>query len=696
MNRKSGLRALDATVAGIATVVAVALLLATGLSEGGGPPAVEGRVRYESGTRALLLGGSWERYGGFVTDQDLAAEPRRPSFAASPLTPSILPGPAPEGGPVTYRMRVELPLRGGRYSLFVPGLPGFRALLVDGKFLYDSSAGASPPRELSFEAQGPEVSILLQSGEGGPRLEAPGLLPGYVLFGEAKGLQVQRLVAAGLPAIGVGCFAVAALFFFLLFAFWRANREFLAFSLFSLAAAFVALVSNAGILGLASPSAPAVERAYLAGLAALALAFFWFLSSAFPKRLPLWAKAAFSVPPLLLAAAALLPLASASLAELPLLGPRPLYAAVFGLCALYCLAAFAWNLVLAAKGERRALWLLSGLAIAAAGAAARRAAPAGFNAAYFAEPLGFAAFAFVAALMLVKRMGDGVESLAILTDYAADVSATVKRFIPKEFLDYLSKAEITDLRLGDHVKKEMTIFFSDIRAFTELSERLTIEENFAFINSYLARVVPLITERGGFIDKYIGDAIMAPFPGDTGPDAAIRAAVAMQEKVVEYNGHRAKMGYRPISMGVGIHTGDLMLGVVGVSDRMENTVISDAVNLASRLQAITKAFNIGLAISEQSFKELEDPGSYKYRFIGKVKVKGKAAPVSVFEIFDGIAPALFERKMKVNTFFEQGMLSYYQKDFAGAMYYFKRVLDTVPEDGAAAFYLENCMAKAAL
>jgi hypothetical protein len=127
---------------------------------------------------------------------------------------------------------------------------------------------------------------------------------------------------------------------------------------------------------------------------------------------------------------------------------------------------------------------------------------------------------------------------------------------------------------------------------------------------------------------------------------------------------------------------------------MENTVISDAVNLSSRLQSITKAFNISLAISEQAFKELEDPGIYKYRFIGKVKVKGKAAPVSVFEIFDGIAPELFERKMRANMFFEQGMLSYYQKDFGGAMYYFKRVLDIIPEDGAAGFYLENCMNKA--
>jgi two-component system sensor histidine kinase ChiS len=198
------------------------------------------------------------------------------------------------------------------------------------------------------------------------------------------------------------------------------------------------------------------------------------------------------------------------------------------------------------------------------------------------------------------------------------------------------------------------------------------------------------------VDKYIGDAIMALFGGEGAPDRAIKSAIAMNAKIVEYNSHRAKSGYRPISMGVGVHTGDLMLGVVGVSDRMENTVISDAVNLGSRLQAITKAFNVSLAISEQSFKELEDPGIYKYRFIGKVKVRGKAEPVSVFEIFDGIAPELFERKMKANMFFEQGMLSYYQKDFNGAMHHFKRVLDIIPEDGASSFYLDTCIGKALL
>jgi len=107
-------------------------------------------------------------------------------------------------------------------------------------------------------------------------------------------------------------------------------------------------------------------------------------------------------------------------------------------------------------------------------------------------------------------------------------------------------------------------------------------------------------------------------------------------------------------------------------------------------------FNVSLAISEETFKNLEDPGAYKYRFIGKVRVKGKSDPVSVFEIFDGIDPIFFEKKMKANRFFEQGMLSYYQKDFTGAMFFFRKVLEVLPEDGASAFYLDNCIVKAGL
>jgi two-component system sensor histidine kinase ChiS len=273
------------------------------------------------------------------------------------------------------------------------------------------------------------------------------------------------------------------------------------------------------------------------------------------------------------------------------------------------------------------------------------------------------------------------------------VSYLLNPFIPREFLNILHKNTALDLKLGDHTEQEMTIFFSDIRDFTALSEDLTPEESFKFINSYLTRIVPAIERHGGFVDKYIGDAILALYPQANGADMAVQTAIEIQEKLLEYNIHRAKSGYRPLAMGIGLHTGTLMLGVVGVYGRMQNTVISDAVNLASRLESMTKAFNISMAISEQTFKKLEDPGSYMYRFIGQVRVKGKAEPVSVYEILNGINPEIVDKKMKANRFFEEGMLSFKRKYYADAKDYFEKVLEILPDDGASIFYKEYCEAK---
>ncbi len=289
-----------------------------------------------------------------------------------------------------------------------------------------------------------------------------------------------------------------------------------------------------------------------------------------------------------------------------------------------------------------------------------------------------------------KKFAETTESYDGLNQ---SVTRILNPFVPAEFLNILNKKSVADLRLGDHAKQEMTIFFSDIRQFTDLSEKLTPEESFRFINSYLSRIVPIIQEHNGFVDKYMGDAILALYHRNGGADAAVQTSINIQKTIAEYNIHRLKMGYRPLSMGIGIHTGPLMIGVVGVEDRMQNTVISDAVNLTSRLESITKVFNISLAISEETFKKLEDPGSYMYRFIGKVRVKGKVDPVSVFEIFDGVNEKELEQKMKANIYFEQGMINYYQKNMVDAVSSFKKVLEILPKDGATVFYLENCMAK---
>jgi class 3 adenylate cyclase len=643
---------------------------------------------FSLGASKYLVLNRWERYPGLLDEEALAARASAATVVAVPFASPLfsLNTPTAPDGSSTYRVTVGIKTEPVSYGLYLPHTEDYASVRANGVLVYKKGQEAATASLLHFTATGPTLSLVLQSDAAGPRLEDPGCLPRLILFGRESAIQSFYLESSGTVLLIAGFFILTALFTLVLFLFWRKNVDFLALASFLFASALYTLAKTGSFIGFIGLQTRETYVLLILASSLLLSALAFLYCASFPGSFPRPARlAAMAAPGAFIIAALVLPQAGRII-----LVVLAIYAAllVLGLCAKLTMDAI--------KGNRLAPWFLPALAAAFIAFLCRGLFRSSPIAAAFLEPAGLLVFAFLSLLMLVKKVGDSFESSETLTDYVANVTTTMKRFIPSEFLECLNKEDVMDLKLGDHVKKEMTIFFSDIRAFTELSEKLTVEENFAFINSYLSRMVPILTENGGFVDKYIGDGIMALFAGEGGPDAAIRAAISMQSKMVEYNGHRAKVGYRHIGMGVGIHTGDLMLGVIGVDNRMENTVISDAVNLASRLQSITKAFNISLAISEQAFKELEDPGVYKYRFIGKVKVKGKAAPVSVFEIFDGIAPDLFERKMKANTYFEQGMLSYYQKDFGGAMYYFKRVLEIIPEDGAAAFYLENCINKATI
>jgi class 3 adenylate cyclase len=204
------------------------------------------------------------------------------------------------------------------------------------------------------------------------------------------------------------------------------------------------------------------------------------------------------------------------------------------------------------------------------------------------------------------------------------------RFVPRQFLDILGKQDYTDIRLGDQVEREMTVLFSDMRSFTSMSEQMTPKQNFDFINAYLGVMEPVIRKNNGFIDKYIGDAIMALFPGS--PDDAANAALEMREALDFFNAGSASAGLPAIEIGIGIHTGRLMLGIVGTEGRMDGTVISDAVNLAARLEGLTKQYGCPAIISEDSMARLSNPENYKFRFLDRTQVKGKKEPVTIYEL----------------------------------------------------------------
>ena len=263
------------------------------------------------------------------------------------------------------------------------------------------------------------------------------------------------------------------------------------------------------------------------------------------------------------------------------------------------------------------------------------------------------------------------------------------RFVPGEFLRCLEKESIIDVKLGDQTLREMTILSANIRLLTSIYEGRPPQENFEFINTYLSQVCPAIRQHNGFIDKYIGDRIMALFP-ETAEDA-IAAAIAMQQQVAVFNSQITQQSdYPEIAIAIGIHTGSLMLGTIGEEQRMESTVISDAVHLATHLEELTKLYGVGIIASEQTISYLAQPISYCHRLLSLVKVKGKNEAVAVFEIYEGDSPQMRELKNQTRTQFEEAVHLYYQQQFDEACQIFQEVLQVNSQDSAAEFYIQCC------
>ena len=262
-----------------------------------------------------------------------------------------------------------------------------------------------------------------------------------------------------------------------------------------------------------------------------------------------------------------------------------------------------------------------------------------------------------------------------------------ERFVPKEFISFLNKNSITDVQLGDHVAKEMVVLFADIRNFTAMSEAMTPADNFNFINVYLSYMEPVIHHCQGVIDKYIGDAIMALFPT---ADNALQAAIGMLRRLVQYNTTRGRPGRPLIRIGIGLNLGPLMLGIIGGNKRMDGTVVSDAVNLASRVEGLTKTYGVNLLITESTYAKLVEPSQYQIRVIDRVKVKGKSEAITVYEVYDADPASEISLKNQICYDFEKGFVWFHQGHIEIAKSCFERVLQVNAEDKAAQIYLRRC------
>ncbi len=307
---------------------------------------------------------------------------------------------------------------------------------------------------------------------------------------------------------------------------------------------------------------------------------------------------------------------------------------------------------------------------------------------YF-SPIGFLVFIIIQSQMLSRRYAKSIRDVTGLSLQLKTINQSLSRFVPFQFLQYLQKNSILDVHLGDQVLKNMTVLFADIRSFTSLSEAMTPEENFKFLNSFLSQVVPVIRKHDGFVDKFIGDAIMALFSFP--PENAVKAALELQKVVRQYNQERLKAGYRNINVGIGVHTGQLMLGTIGETNRMETTVIADAVNIASRLEELTKIYDAPIIVSKILFDEMDGKNAFANRSLGEATVKGKRKPIEIVEILDRENSGNDKIKIESKNEFEAAIVAFKEKDYYRAAELFRKVLDFDPNDKAATMYHKHCI-----
>lgn len=272
-----------------------------------------------------------------------------------------------------------------------------------------------------------------------------------------------------------------------------------------------------------------------------------------------------------------------------------------------------------------------------------------------------------------------------------------KKEIREAFGKYVSASIINEmlkdpdnLKLGGQ-KRDLTILFSDIRGFTELSEKVEVSTLTQFLNEYLGAMTDILQANEGTLDKYIGDAVMcfwgAPLVNNRNAELGVKTAVEMITKVIELNKIFHEKYKITIDVGIGLNTGSVSVGNFGSQKVFEYTVIGDNVNLASRLEGLNKYYGTRIIISE-STKEQLPKGMFQMREIDKVKVKGKSKPVKIFEVFPDIAE--YSALKSTLSEFELGLKNYYAQQWMESARIFLSIIQKNEKDMVSKEFLKRC------
>ncbi len=295
------------------------------------------------------------------------------------------------------------------------------------------------------------------------------------------------------------------------------------------------------------------------------------------------------------------------------------------------------------------------------------------------------------------------------------ISEKFRLFVPEQYLNRIAPQGVESIQLGNAREEEISVLFCDIRGFTAIAESQSAMETFEWLNAFFTQMSRAITAHHGFIDKFLGDALLAVFDrAENHAEDALNAAVMMRQTLAEFNRDRHQYNLeQPVNVGIGIHTGVGLIGTVGSDSRMDSTVIGDVVNTAARLEELTKLYGCPILASGTTIAHVEGnfrsadleanghsefscpiaPTSYSTRWVDRVTPRGKRMVLDLYEILGTPTQVLDRAKLQSHSCYNAGIQAWHQKDFAHALAYFHQVVEQNPSDTIAKLYVERCQVR---
>ncbi|WP_238570015.1 adenylate/guanylate cyclase domain-containing protein [Treponema phagedenis] len=284
-------------------------------------------------------------------------------------------------------------------------------------------------------------------------------------------------------------------------------------------------------------------------------------------------------------------------------------------------------------------------------------------------------------VMVLNDYAGSIKKIQDLTEEMQLINKSLVRFVPEQIITLLQKKSIRDVKLGDNVELTMPILSIDIRSFTHTSEKLSPNQVFDLLNRYFTFVSPIVREYNGIITKYLGDGFFALFPD--GVDAALAAGIKIQKALQSKN--IMLPNTQPLRIGVGIDMGNILLGTIGDTTRMDSIIISNAYYIAEILQESTKKYSSRIIISDRIFASLTDPTQYFIRPVEKIKTISNKENF-LFEVYDCDEKTIRDLKYHSQGYIEHAIQALSDKGAAAARKYIDEALKIYPNDHVALYY----------